>query len=160
MENIFENRGPRAAGAWQAIVFGGLVAGALDITAASVNAWLRAGKSPFWTFQSVAGGLYGSETFNGGWRTAALGLIIHFLIATTAAAVFFLASRRLKFMTEKPFLSGPLYGVAVYVFMYFGVLPLTPLNITYTLTGVLTAVVIHIFCVGLPIALVVRRFAP
>ena len=160
METISEDIGLPKADGLKAILLGGLAAGILDITAASVNIWLRSGRGPLSTFQSVAGGLYGAETFNGGYRTAALGLALHFFIALTAAAVYYLASRNLKFMVNQPILSGILYGIAVWLFMYLIVLPLSAWKVsTYTFSSVLTGVLIHIFCVGLPIALVVRRFS-
>lgn len=143
-----------------AILFGGLIAGTLDITAASVSVWLNSGRSALWTFQSVAGGIYGKSTFEGGYATAALGLTLHFFIALTATAVYYLASRKLKFMVSQAILCGVLYGIAVYLFMYYVVIPLTPLGMpSPTFISVLRGVLIHIFCVGLPISLVVRRFS-
>ena len=160
METISEDVGLPNSDGLKAILLGGLTAGILDITAASINVWLRSGRGPVSTFQSVAGGLYGAETFNGGYRTAALGLALHFFIALTAAAVYYLASRRLKFMIRQPVLSGFLYGIAVWLFMYLVVLPLSAWKTsTYTFSSVATGVLIHIFCVGLPIALIVRRFS-
>ena len=160
METISEDVGLERSDGLKAILFGGLIAGLLDITAASVNVWLNSGRGPISTFQSVAGGLYGAETFNGGYRTAAIGLALHFFIATTATAVFYLASRKLKFMVSRAILSGVLYGIAVWLFMYLVVLPLSAWKTsTYPLKTVVTGIIIHIFCVGLPIALIVRRFS-
>lgn len=158
-ESISADAGRRRAGGLKAVLAGGLVAGVLDIAAASVNVWLRSGRGPLWTLQSVAGGLYGAETFNGGWRTAALGLMLHFFIAFTAAAVYYAASRRLRFLVNRAILSGMLYGAAVWAFMYLVVLPRTPLRIAHSLSSVLTGILIHVFFVGLPIALSVRKFA-
>ena len=87
---------------FQAIFWGGLVAGTLDITAACVYSWLRANVKPVRVFQSVASGLLGPPAYTGGTKTAVLGLALHFLIATTATAVFYFASRRLRFMIERP----------------------------------------------------------
>ena len=42
--------------------------------------------------QAIASGLLGREAFSGGWWTASLGLGLHFLIATSAAALYALAS--------------------------------------------------------------------
>jgi hypothetical protein len=159
METISEGAGLPEPDGLKAILTGGLIAGVLDITAASANVWLRSGRSPVWTFQSVAGGLFGAETFNGGYRTAALGLALHFLIALTAAAVYYLASRKLKLMIRRTILSGALYGITVWLFMYLVVLPLTPLKMTYSFSSVVTGILIHIFFVGLPIALTTRRFS-
>jgi hypothetical protein len=160
MDIISEDAGLSKPDGLKAILAGGAVAGILDITAAAVNVWLRSGRGPISTLQSVAGGLYGAETFNGGYRTAALGLGLHFFIALTAAAVYYLASRKLGFMVRRPIPSGVLYGIAVWLFMYLIVLPLSAWKVsTYSFSSVATGVLIHIFCVGLPIALIVRRFS-
>jgi len=160
METISEDVGLQKSDGLKAILFGGLIAGILDITAASVNVWLNSGRGAISTFQSVAGGLYGAETFNGGYRTAAIGLVIHFFIALTATTVYYLASRKLKFMIRQAILSGVLYGIAVWMFMYLIVLPFSAWKTsTYPFKAVITGILIHIFFVGLPIALVVRRFS-
>src|SRR5262249_8902080 len=150
---------PARQNASRSILVGGLIAGTLDITAACVQSGFR-GRSPMWVLQTVAAGLLGPDSFNWGFKSAALGLVIHFVIATTATTVFFLASRKLTFMVEWPAISGPLYGIAVYGFMNLVVLRLLyPLKITYTVSGVLIQMTIHIFCIGLAIALVVRHYS-
>ena len=160
MEIISEGAGVPDSGGLKAILLSGLAAGILDITAASVNIWINSGRGPIRTFQSVAGGIYGAETFNGGYRTAAIGLALHFFIALTAAAVYYLASRKLRFMIDRPVVSGVLYGIAVWLFMYLVVLPLSAWKVLPgSFTSVLIGIFIHIFFVGLPIALITRRFS-
>ena len=142
--------------AYRAILWAGLIAGALDITAACVSGVLRGG-NPMRVLQSVASGLLGADAFEGGPAAAALGLVLHFLIAFGAATVYFAASRKMRFLVDHAVVCGLLYGIAVYAFMNSVVVPLSaaPFEIAYRLQGLL----IHIFCVGLPIALVVRRFS-
>jgi hypothetical protein len=142
----------------RAILWGGLVAGALDITAACVQGGLR-GVSPVRILQSVASGLLGAGSFQGGPATAALGLVLHFVIAFGAATVYVLSSRKLRVLAERPFLCGPLYGVAVYLFMTYVVVPLSaaPFKLGQTLSAVAIGLTIHIVCIGLPIALALRR---
>jgi hypothetical protein len=144
-----------------AIFWGGLAAGVLDISAACAFWGLRAGATPQRIFQSVASGLLGREAFQGGWTTAGLGLVLHFFIATTAAAVFALASTRLPFLIRKPVLSGLAYGVGVYLFMTYVVLPLSAFNraSSFNLFLFLNGLVTHMLCVGLPIALATRYSA-
>jgi hypothetical protein len=146
---------------YPAILLGGLSCGILDITAAIVTARLRAGTSPMRVLQSVAAGLLGANAYKGGLETALLGLGIHFLIAFSAATVFYLASRKLKFITKYPLVSGPLYGLAVFAFMRLVVFPLAglPKIITATVSSVLIAIVIHMLFVGLPISLATSRFS-
>jgi len=144
----------------QPILRGGLIAGTLDICAAFLTAWLRAGIGPVRVLQFVASGVLGPASFAGGAKTAILGLALHFLIATIWTIVFYLASRKWLSLIERPVMFGLLYGIAVYTFMNFVVLPLSlvarrPITAVGTTIGLLTIM----FCVGLPIALVVRRFS-
>ncbi|HRC84049.1 MAG TPA: hypothetical protein PK413_00410 [Thermoanaerobaculia bacterium] len=142
------------------ILLAGLAGGACDILAAFLVYGLR-GANPVRILQSIASGLLGAESYQGGAATAALGLLLQFVIATGAAAVFYLASRRMSFLREKPILAGLAYGVAVWLFMQRVVLPLSayPHKLTYTVTGVTIGIVIHMLCVGLPISLTVRRLS-
>jgi hypothetical protein len=152
----------RKPNAFQAIFWGGLIAGALDLAAACVASWLRANVRPVRVMQSIASGIFGSDAYTGGAKMAALGVALHFLIATTATALFYFASRKLKFMIEQPVIWGLVYGVLVYVFMNFVVLPLSrfpPPRTAPTLSGRMIGLVIIMFCIGLPIALIVRRFS-
>jgi uncharacterized membrane protein YagU involved in acid resistance len=108
--------------------------------------------------QSVASGLLGASSYTGGFKTAALGGVLHFFIAFVATAIYYAASRRLNFLVRRAVTSGALYGVAVYLFMYFLVLPVTfSRKPSYPMVAVITGLIIHMLCVGLPIALVVRR---
>jgi hypothetical protein len=54
--------------------------------------------------------------------------------------------------------SGLLYGIAVYIFMYWMVVPLAFPTARHSLSRDVTAVIIHIVLIGLPTALIVRRF--
>jgi uncharacterized membrane protein YagU involved in acid resistance len=142
-----------------AIFWAGLACGLLDITAAFVN-WGLQGVSAARLLQAIASGLLGPRSFRGGWPTALLGAICHFFIAFSASTVFYLASRRLKFLTRNAIPSGTVYGVAVYLVMYWMVMPLSRLQpMPFSLPRTMLAIVTHIVCVGLPISLVVRRYS-
>ena len=145
----------------KAIFWGGLIAGTLDITGACVAAWLRSSVPPVRVFQSIASGLLGPAAYAGGAKTAALGLALHFFIATIWTVVFYFASRKLRYLIEQPVVWGLVYGVVVYAFMNFVVLPLSrfPQARTSTLSSRLIGLLIIMFCIGLPIALIVRRFS-
>jgi hypothetical protein len=141
----------------RAILWNGLTAGTLDITAACVTTALRGRGGPVGVFQSVASGVLGADSFQGGVPAAALGLVLHFVIAFGAAAVYVAASRRLRFLVEHPVVCGLLYGAVVYAFMNSVVVPLSaaPFKIPYNLLGL----GIHLICVGLPIGLITARFS-
>lgn len=146
---------------FKTIFWGGLIAGALDITGACVVSWLRASVPAVRVLQSVASGLLGPAAYTGGTKTAVLGLVLHFLIATIWTIVFYVASRKLRFLLQQPIVWGLIYGVVVYAFMNFVVLPWShfPQRTPPTLTGRLIGLLIIMFCIGLPIALIVRRFS-
>jgi len=140
-----------------AIGWAGLVAGILDISSAFALGYPK-GVSPIRVLQGVAAGLIGRETaINGGLATAGLGLALHFFIAFVVATVFYVASRQLIFLTRQPVISGLLYGVVVYGFMYWIVMPLAYPVVHPSLSRDLTAVCVHMFLIGLPIALIVHR---
>ncbi len=148
----------RSSGALPAIFAAGLLAGALDITAAFVT-WAPQGVPPVRILQGIASGLLGPQAFKEGIQAALLGGALHFLIALSAAAVFYAASRKIRFMPRRPILSGVLYGVCVYLVMYWIVMPLAKMHPTHTLTRSIVAIVTHMVCVGLPISLMVRRYS-
>jgi hypothetical protein len=142
-----------------ALLWAGFACGFLDITAALVVYGLF-GLKPMRLLQGIASGLLGPKAFSGGLATALLGLFCHFLIAFGAAAVYLVASRAVSFLVERAIISGVLYGVAVYFFMQRIVLPLSAAaKRPFSLQMMIIGVVIHIFCVGLPISLCVRRFS-
>lgn len=153
MEAVSPAEGPKAS---RAILWAGLIAGTLDITAACING-LRRGGNPMRLLQSVASGVLGDNASQGGAAAAALGLVLHFVIAFGAAAVYYAASRKLRFLVDHAVICGLLYGAAVYAFMNSVVVPLSaaPFEIPYGSVGL----IIHLLCVGLPIALVIRRFS-
>jgi uncharacterized membrane protein YagU involved in acid resistance len=151
----------RGRNSYQVVVLGGLVAGTLDLTAACIYSWLRASVAPVRVMQSIAAGLLGAASYTGGPKTAALGVALHFLIATVATAIFYIVSRKVEFLTRQSILAGLIYGLAVYLFMNFVVLPLSelPRRGAPPLSARIIGLLIIMFCVGLPISTIVRRFA-
>jgi len=147
---------PNAA---RALLWAGLACGVLDITAAFV-VYGFFGAKPVPLLQGIASGLLGPRAFQGGLATALLGLLCHFVIAFGAATVYFVASRVIPFLIQNAVISGALYGVAVYFFMNRIVVPLSAVaKRPFSMKLMIVGVIIHIFCVGLPISLSVRRFS-
>lgn len=141
-----------------AIFWGGFVCGILDIAYALTFYGAR-GIPPVRLLQGIARGLIGPAAIRGGIATAFLGLLLHFTVAFGAATTYCLASRKLRWMIRRAFTSGLLFGVAVYFFMNFVVVPLSAIHRWPTI-GILFVVnlIQHMFMVGLPIALAARRF--
>jgi uncharacterized membrane protein YagU involved in acid resistance len=143
------------------VVLGGLVAGALDIVYACTFWAIRADVPPRRILQSIAAGLLGPASFQGGTATAALGLALHFLIAISMAAAYALAAVRWPVLALRPVACGALYGLVLYATMNLVVVPLSaaapgprdPLWIGSTIAA-------HVVLVGIPIALAARPAAP
>ena len=153
---------PGTSRAFRAIFWGGLIAGTLDITYAIVFSLLRSGTSPVRVLQSVASGVLGADSYNRGAASAALGLFFHFLIAFTAAAAYWAASRRLDLLVRAAVVCGVVYGVVIYVVMNYVVIPLSafpPRAGPRPLLALVTGLLVHMFLIGLPIALAARRYS-
>jgi hypothetical protein len=140
---------------------GTIVVGVLDGLDAIVVFGLRSGVTPERIFQGIAAGVLGPASFAGGWRTAALGVALHFLVAGGIVATFLVASRIAPPLRRRPFMFGPLYGVVVYFVMNLVVIPLSALGgPSFTWFGVTNGLLIHVVGVGLPAALAARWAAP
>ena len=153
----------------QAILTGWLLCGVLDITAACLQAWMQAARAPADVLRGVASALWGRAAMDGGIGMAAIGLVMHFTVALTATLVFYALSRRIAVLRTAPlWVVGPLYGVIVFGAMNYGTLPaLSWLRSLYLHTAPRwpgsmgwPQLVIHMLCVGLPIAWGVRRSLP
>jgi len=151
------------------ILWAGLACGALDIGSAFVDAGLSFGMMPERLLQNVAGALLGPASYGYGLGSAALGLAMHFSVAFTWTTIFYLLSRRFPVLLRRAALTGPLYGAVIFLVMYRAVIPLTielrsiyltvPFNhawpkLRWSQFGV------HLVCVGLTMALTMRRFSP
>lgn len=142
----------------RAIVITGLIVGAMDISAAIIVVISR-GSTATRLLQFVASGLIGQKAFEGGLATAALGLGLQFVIALSVVAVFYGASRSFLFVRRHAVISGIVYGLIVFGVMNLIVLPLSAAKPRHSLTGDLIQIGIHMFVIGLPTALLIRRFS-
>jgi hypothetical protein len=98
-----------------------VVAGILDaLTAFYLYGWSMP--------RGIASGLLGRSALGGGTPTWILGLALHFFIAISAAAVYYAASRKLKFLAESPVVCGLFYGIAVFLVMNLIVLPFSAIH--------------------------------
>ena len=154
----------RTLGPLPVILIAGLVAGFFDITYACIFFGLRFHVPPTRILQSVARGALGPNAFEGGLKTALLGLFFHFLIATIWASIFYFASRFIPFMTDHAVISGLIYGLGVYGVMYGLVMRYSAIHSQvppwrYPWGVLIPNLLIHMLGIGLSIALVVRRFS-
>jgi hypothetical protein len=140
--------------AFTAIAVGGAVAGVADL----LQACLELG----WDIPLfIAAGLLGPRAEHGGTGTYILGVLLHFLIALSWAAIYYGASRKLLFLTEYPLLCGLYFGATVKLVMHLIVLPMSALHATapFTLHDLRIGLLQKMIVVGLPISYSVRKFA-
>jgi len=140
------------------IAITGLIVGAMDITSAIIITISR-GSTVTRLMQFIASGLLGPKAFQGDGGTVALGLGLHFVIAFSLVAVFYAASRSLAFLRQHAVVSGLVYGLIVFGVMNLIVLPLSAAKPRHSLSGDLIQIGIHMFVIGFPTALLVRRFS-
>jgi hypothetical protein len=146
--------------AFDTILYGGLVVGILDGLFALVFYGAILGVKPIRIFQSVASGLLGRASYEGGRGTFLLGILLHFVVATCIAAVYYLASLKLPVLIRHAVISGLIYGLIAYLGMNYIVIPLSAIGLRPTsFRTFLPAFIAHAFLVGLPVALIARRSA-
>ena len=107
-----------------AILWGGFVAGTVDIGAAS----LISGYSPIVILKYVAGGLLGRGSLAGGMGNAVLGLVLQWIMSIVIAAIFVVLLRN---RVAKPHLWtawGIAYGAVVFAVMNYVVVPFSALG--------------------------------
>jgi hypothetical protein len=142
------------------ILYGGLVVGILDGLFALVFYGLILGAQPLRIFQSVASGLLGKAAFEGGVQTFLLGLLLHFIVATCIAAVYYAASLKLPVLIRQAVVCGLIYGMLAYLGMNYVVIPLSAIGLRpFSFRLFLPAFIGHALLVGLPIALLAQQSA-
>lgn len=154
------NAGAVATAGWVRWLFlGALVAGAFDISYATSFSYFRSGVAPSRILQSVASGVLGPDAYQGGGATAAIGLGLHFVIAFIITCIFFAAASRQPVLTAQPIVVGVLYGAMAYAVMNYVVVPFSRIGPRPTpATPVwVTGLLVHMFLIGIPIALAARR---
>jgi uncharacterized membrane protein YagU involved in acid resistance len=142
----------------------GLIAGALDIIAACLNAYIKTSTPPMQVLKGIASGVFGREAITGGPMMAVWGLIFHFIIAISFTFLFFFLAKQIPSLVKYPLVIGVLYGLLVWAAMRFLVLPylstLNPRPIVgnEAIKNAMIAAAIIVVCVGIPVAFLAKRY--
>jgi hypothetical protein len=143
----------------KAVLIAWLVAGTLDIAAASIQFYLRTGKGPAPVLRYIASAFFGPEALKGGTTMAATGLLFHYIIAFLFTLFFFWLYPRVGIARKNIFVSGLLYGVFVWIIMNLVIVPMSRVpTADWTFKKVSISMLILMFCIGLPIALICARY--
>jgi hypothetical protein len=137
------------------IFLAGLAAGLLDGTAAVIFL----GKMNYsGVFKFVASGLFGKSAFAGGNEMVIYGIIIHLLIAMTFAFFYYFIFSKISFFSKNKIIGGLLFGLLVWMIMNLLILPFTKIpHSPIILIGAIKNILILMFCVGLPISLIMQK---
>jgi uncharacterized membrane protein YagU involved in acid resistance len=142
----------------------GLIAGALDIVAACLHAYLKNDTPPMQVLRGVASGAFDPKTFSSPALLALCGLLIHFFIAISFTFFFFFLARQIPSLVKYPIPIGIIYGLFVWATMRFIILPyvsrLNPKPIVgqEAIKNAAIAAAIIVICVGIPVALLARKY--
>lgn len=104
-----------------AILLAGLIAGTIDIGAAC----LINSRDPIFICQAIASGVLGKASFHGGLQSAALGLVLQWVMGIIIAAIYIVAAQIMPVLRRAWLSFGLLYGVGIYFVMNLVVVPLS-----------------------------------
>jgi len=113
---------------WKPILVAALIAGVLDLVYAVIHIGGYYNMQPMQIFQSIARGVLGPATAEGGWGSASLGLFLEFVLTAIMAAVYIIPAQWITDLRRFWWLLGPCYGIVVMVVMYVVVLPLSAVH--------------------------------
>ena len=148
---------PSIGGLSRGILTAVAVSGTLDILSAFVFGGMQ-GVGPGQILRYVASGPLGDSMRDGGLAAAIAGLGVHYALMAIMVSLFFLAAVRVNMVRRQWIISGTLYGILIYLVMYWVVVPARFGTMPKVdLWGVGNALFSHIVCVGLPMAYIASR---
>lgn len=138
-----------------AFVYGGFVAGTIDIFAPALIYMV----SPFRILQSIARGVLGKAAFDMGATSAALGLLLQWFMSVLIALIFVYAATRMRALVRRWFVAGLAYGVVVFFVMNYVVMPLSMVAKAPTFTPLTFALnMLAMLLFGVIVAFFANRF--
>ena len=138
------------------VLLGALAVGTFDLLFACTWWAIAAKVAPVRIFQSIAAGLYGDASFDGGLRTAMVGGLAHYFIAACMVLAYALVASRMPALIRRPWRWGATYGVFLYAAMNFIIVPLSAAGAAPTRPAWMAAsVVVHVL-IGIACAFTAR----
>lgn len=132
---------------------------AIDVYMSAV--YVAFGSTPLRLFQWDASNALGRAAYGGGWASAALGLVLDFIVSGVWAAIAVYAMTRLAPAREHPVLFGTLYGAFVMYVMIWLVVPLGHARqAPKTLENMLVILFGHIAFFGVPVTVAAEQTGP
>ena len=139
--------------------FTGLLAGTMDLCGAVINYVIAHGNFPYKILEYIASGAFGKTAMDGSTASNLWGLFFHYFIAMSFTLFYFYIYPRVKFLQKNVLLSAVLYGIFVWCVMNLAILPLLKIAPVPTKwDSIVRGAVILMFCIGLPISLIVSGY--
>jgi len=141
------------------ILLAWIVAGTMDITAASIQYYTKTGKTPLIVLRYISSAVFGKEAMNGGTKMEIIGLLLHYLVALIWTLCFFIISPAFKLYKLNKVIVGLIYGIIVWTIMNVAVVPIAfsrPYH--FDINKAWIACLILMVCIGLPISLIIGTY--
>lgn len=142
------------------IIAAGILVGTLDIIAACIQFYSNTGMGPAPVLRYIARAAIGPAANSGGNEILAAGLLFHYCIAMGFTLLFFFLYKNVPAFSIQPVLTAILYGIFMWAFMFFIVLPLSRVGQPpFHFQKALIAIVILIVCISTPLVLLARTWS-
>lgn len=149
---------PQSAHNYSLIFKAWLVAGTLDILAACGQFYLVTHRSPIIVLQYVSSAVLGDSAYSGSVEALILGLLFHFMVALLYTVLFFLLASKFKGMLKHKIITAIVYGIFMWAFMQFTVLPFTHVKqLTVTFKAAVISILILVACISTPLIYFARK---
>ncbi len=145
----------------KAILVSGIIVGTADILLAFLNAYIQAGTIPDKVLRYIASAVFDKKAFVAADSSMVLwGLLFHFMIAMGFTALFYLIFPKIKWLARNKIITGILYGVFMWAFMFYVVLPFTntPGTQKFEWKNALLAIGILVVAIGIPLSYFAGKF--
>jgi hypothetical protein len=155
-----ENQPAKSKKLTTTILLSGLLVGTLDAIAASVQYCLKTNKNPLRVWRYVASGFFGKGAYaENNTMMIIWGFVFHFIIAYSFTALFFIIYPRLKLLQFNIFITAIVYGIFMWSVTNLLVIPLSNVaKFPFVFTNALIAAGILMIAIGLPLALIAKRY--
>ncbi len=144
---------------WKKIFITTIVAGCLDITAASIQAYLTHDLTPDIVLKFIASGIFGKAAYSGDISYMLFGLAVHFFIVFACTALYFMCYPKIRFLQKNIFISAFLIAIIAWLVTTRLIIPLSEIQRSpFHFGKAVIAILILFLCIGIPIAFSAKKF--
>lgn len=143
---------------WKSVITTTLIAGTLDLSAASIQAWFTAEVSPRQLLLYIASGMWGKDAYTQGDTMLFFGLLFHFIIVFACVGCFFWVYPKWTFLQRSILLNAFLIGLVAWLVTTQIIIRLSSIpSQAFNWPNALLAIAILIVCIGLPTAFAAKN---